>query len=512
MQSKPAFTMNKYIRIFLWIFLVGTFCFLTVFMWSRGDMLTDSDITSEMILAQVVSEEHSLISPNWYYSTELRVLNIQLLYSLFFHIFADWTLVRTASCVVSYLLMLSGCYYLLRQAGLKKYFTISAIFLLLPFSDNYFEYVLLALLYASFISISFFAVGMLLHYANASPAGKKILLAAMVILAFFAGLGGARHVAVLYAPMLGTVILLSMVERKPSIYLTGGISGFLSSFIGYQINIRILSASYHFSTWEGMNFRFSLQGILDVIFGVLRFFGYSYGNVRTPVLSAFSCLVVAVMALCIMRHVIMNIKMPDAGWLISMYIICAYGILTVLYTFTDVPYSDRYGMSVLMFAVPITAAGLCEAEWKRPFKMGLCLVLACGFLVSSGFRYVHYGRMDKTAEFRPVVKILSEEGILAGYATFWSGNVLTELSDGSIEVWCLKDTPSESGVDDLLAWLQRAEHLKRHPEGSVFLFLSEDEYEAWSTCPAREEAVYDSGEYVLFLFDDYSALKSEVES
>lgn len=512
MQAEQDFLMNKYVRVFLWVFLVGAFCFLTVFMWKRGDMLTDSDITSEMLLAQVASEENVLISPNWYYSTELRVLNIQLIYSLFFHFFSDWTLVRTASCAASYLLMLVSCYYLLNQAGMKKYFTLSAIFLLLPFSDNYFEYVLLALLYATFITISFFAVGMLLHYAKASPSGKKILLGAMIILAFFAGLGGARHVAVLYAPMLGAVIFLSIVERKPSVYLAGSVSGFVAAVAGYLVNAKILAASYHFLNWNSeMHFGFSFQGIWNIIFGVLRFFGYSYGDVRTPVLSAFSCLVVLVIAVCLLGHVIKNIKNPDAGWLISVYIICAYGFFTVLYSFTDMLYSDRYGMSVLMFAVPVTIAGLCETKWKKPLKVGLCAILACGFLASSVFRYVHYGRMDKTEEFRSVVKLLQEEGVAKGYATFWSGNVLTELSDGGIEVWCLENTPSETGIDDLLDWLQRADHLTTHPEGPVFLFLSEEEYEAWSTCPAREEAVYDSGEYVLFFFDDYSELKREVE-
>lgn len=510
MQTKPGSDGNKYARIFLWIFLTAAFCFLAVFMWERGDMLTDSDITSEMILAQVVSEEHALISPNWYYSTELRVLNIQMIYSLFLHIFDDWTLVRTASCIVSYLLMLGSCYYLLYQAGLKKYYTVSAIFLLLPFSDNYFEYVLLALLYATFISISFFAVGMLFHYAKASPGVKKVLLAAMGILAFFAGLGGARHVAVLYAPILGAAVLSSLAERKPSRYLPGAALGFLSCAAGYLVNAKILAKAYHFTTWKGVSFRFSVQGILDIIFGTLRFFGYSYGDVRTPVLSAFSCLVAAVLAFCVLRNVIRKIKAPDAGWFMSVYIICAFGIFTVLYTFTNMLYSDRYGMSVIMFAIPVAAAGLHEMEWRKPLKTGLCIVLAGGILISSAFRYVHYGRMDKTAEYRQAAALLKEEQVQAGYATFWNGNVLTELSDGYIEVYCLRDTPYQTGIDDLLPWLQRTAHLEGSPEGPVFLFLSEEEYEAWDACPDRGAAVYDSGGYVLFVFESYADMRSRM--
>ena len=190
MKRETDKLLNRWIKALPWICLVGLFVYLSVFMQLHGDCLTDSDISSEMLLAEILNGEHALVSKNWYYSTELRGLNIQLLYSFFFHLFGDWTMVRTGACVVSYLLMLLSYYYMMHQMGQDRFYAVSAIFLLLPVSDGYFEYVLLALLYASFISISFFATGLVFHYGRASVRMKRIVLALAAGLAFMAGGGG----------------------------------------------------------------------------------------------------------------------------------------------------------------------------------------------------------------------------------------------------------------------------------------------------------------------------------
>ena len=45
--------------------------------------LIDSDMSAEMILSKILLEEKSLISKSWYYSSEIRVFYIQLLYTFF---------------------------------------------------------------------------------------------------------------------------------------------------------------------------------------------------------------------------------------------------------------------------------------------------------------------------------------------------------------------------------------------------------------------------------------------
>lgn len=512
MKQEADKMLNKWIKALPWVCLIGLFCFLSVFMWLHGDYLTDSDISSEMLLARLLNEEHALISRNWYYSTELRVLNIQILYSFFFHFFHDWTMVRTGACIVSYLLMLVSCYYMIHQMDCDKIYAVSAIFLLLPISDGYFEYVLLALLYASFISISFFAMGLVFHYARASARMKKVLLVITAGLAFMAGLGGVRHVVVLYLPLLAVTVLMALLQRKPSGYLVSSAVGFVASCAGYLVNSKVLAGKYHFETWVGdMKFGVSLQGILDLFFGTLRAFGYSYGEQEpTPVASAFSCVLALVMAVCVVRTFVKKWKEPDQAWLLTAYFLCVYGIFFCMYTFTDMLYSDRYNMAAMVFAIPIIILNLTEISWNRYWKMGILIFLAVGVLISGVSRYARYGKLDKTAEFRPIVAYLEEENISAGYATFWNANVLTELSDGEVDVWILKDGISERyDVDEVLPWLQEAEHLTTTPQGRVFVLFTDEEY---AECPAKEmldqeEIKYWSGNYVLFVFDSYHKLK-----
>lgn len=511
MKQETDRMIKRWIKILPWICLVGLFCFLSVYMGVHGDALTDSDISSEMILAKILNEEHGMISKNWYYSTELRVLNIQILYSFFFHFFQDWTAVRTAACITSYLLMLVSYYYMMHQMGYDNLYAVSALLLLIPISDGYFEYVLLALLYASFISISFFAVGLVFHYGRASAVMKRVILVIAVGLAFMAGLGGARHVVVLYLPLFAATVLMTLIQKKPSGYLVCSAAGFVSSCAGYLINSRVLAGKYHFLTWvEGMNFRASLQGIQDLFFGTLRAFGYSYGDQEpTPVASAFSCVLALVMVVCVLRTVFRRWKKPDQIWLLAVYFSCVYGIFFCMYTFTDMLYSDRYNMAAMVFAIPIIVLNLTEISWNRYVKLGLTAFLCAGILLFSVLRYEHYGSLDKTAQLRPIAAYLAEEEAFAGYATFWNGNVLTELSDGAVDVWIWEDDLSDQyEVDKVLPWLQRVEHQTARPEGRVFLLFTNEEY---AVCPLKEkldqrEADYRSGNYVMFLFEDYEEI------
>lgn len=516
MKQETDKILNKCVKTLPWVCLIGLFCFLSVYMWVNGDRLTDSDISSEMLLARILNEEHALISKNWFYSTELRVLNIQILYSFFFHFFHDWTMVRAAACIVSYLLMLISYYYMVRQMDCEKIYAVSAILLLLPISDGYFEYVLLALLYASFISISFFAVGLVFHYGRASVRMKKLVLVLTSAFGFMAGLGGARHVAALYLPLFAATALMAFLQRKPSGYLVCSSAGLVASCAGYLINAKVLANLYHFDVWHGLTFGVSSEGFYNLLFGTLRAFGYSYGEGEpTPVASAFSCVLVLVMAVCVIRIFLKKWKTPDQIWLLAAYFLGVYGIFFCIYTFTSMLYSDRYNMAAMTFAIPIIIYNLSEMGKNKYLKYGVAIVLGSGVLLSSALRYVHYGSMDKTAELRPIAAYLVEKGeAFAGYATFWNGNVLTELSDGVIDVWIWRDDlTAQPDVDTVLPWLQAVDHQMTTPEGRVFVLLTRDEY---AMCPWQEnlnekEADWQSENYMLFLFDSYEKMVETVQ-
>lgn len=70
-----------------------------LFLNARINALLDSDMSSEMVLAQLLAKENAALSTHWYYSTELRVLNTQLLYAFFFKLSNNWHWIRMASII-----------------------------------------------------------------------------------------------------------------------------------------------------------------------------------------------------------------------------------------------------------------------------------------------------------------------------------------------------------------------------------------------------------------------------
>ena len=84
--------------------------------WIISTTLLDSDTSSELILGEKLAREGGLLSSSWYYSTELQVIDQQMIYAFFFHLFSDWSLVRFCSSVLMQLLMLGSFGFLARQA------------------------------------------------------------------------------------------------------------------------------------------------------------------------------------------------------------------------------------------------------------------------------------------------------------------------------------------------------------------------------------------------------------
>ena len=52
--------------------------------WIVSETLFDSDTSSELILGEKLAREGGIMSPTWNYSTELQVIDCQIVYKLLF--------------------------------------------------------------------------------------------------------------------------------------------------------------------------------------------------------------------------------------------------------------------------------------------------------------------------------------------------------------------------------------------------------------------------------------------
>ena len=62
-----------------WLWMAAGYLLDLWYQLVPGRWIVDSDLASEMVLADLLNQEGSIISTNWYYSTELKVVNLQWL-------------------------------------------------------------------------------------------------------------------------------------------------------------------------------------------------------------------------------------------------------------------------------------------------------------------------------------------------------------------------------------------------------------------------------------------------
>ena len=93
-------------------------------------------------------------------------------------------------------------------------------------------------------------------------------------------------------------------------------------------------------------------------------------------------------------------------------------------------------------------------------------------------------------------QFLVQNGYQDGYASFWDGNVMTELTDGTLNVWTL--TPNS--VPELRPWLQVTSHLQTPPQGKIFFVISK--WEAYGERQPTTQALADAMPEDALIYED----------
>lgn len=517
--------------ILCFLILILALSFLIFSLNQKIDTLINADDASELVLGRLLAKENSLISKNWYYSTELRVLNTQVFYALFSKITDNWHSVRMLSYVCLYLVLLVSYYFLCKAIDCQKLFPVSAVLLVLPFSPDYFEFVLQAVYYIPHIVISFLTI-----YLMEKSLKKRNAVAARVflfLLAVLAGMGGPRQILLLYIPMLlcACFLFLSACIRNsksvPDIglkdffkaagpestrYMVSSLVSFFGAGIGYFLNITVLSSIYSFQSWDTLHFKefdFSMLG--GILNGFLSNFGFTTGNVFevSPLLSNCVCVFLLVTSIVSIAFLIRHREQNPKAYRLAVLYITSVIVFTLLYLFTDTLYKYRYSLPIIVLFIPLLAAYIKDVRIHIFFKRILVIIFFVVVGLSSLNNYRQRYAIDRTSEYREIVSVLKDGGYLEGHASFWNANILTELSNGEVEVWVFN---SANNILDTCKWLQAKEHDTSHPKGKVFLLLSESQLSNndWKGgIKDTDTVLYHSNAFTVFGFSDYDTLVKE---
>ena len=481
-----------------WLWLLGAWVFGVVFMLLYGRSLLDSDMASEMVLAAQLNREGGILSANWYYSTELRVFCQQLLFKLGLWAFPhNWHAARTlAQAILSALTAVSALYFFY-GASLRKSAPWLAGALLCPFGFWQLFHCVFGGFYFVHMIFVMLSMGLVLRLAGRIGPVRRTVLRGVLLaaLAFAAGLNGVRILMNLYAPLAAAALVLLLwrwnraplhrPREVPQVrFAAASLWAAVWSLAGYGINAGVLAARYTFSDqgqrgWTALD----PSRLLTTWADFLALFGYpgdrgsrDYTD-PVPLFSTVGLLgaVSLVIALVLIASTVNLIRRRKElsfahGAVLAVFLSClAVDGMAFAFLNDMIGINGSYWLPVVPLALAVLGVEGSTFPLRRGLpRRGLALGFAAAFVCVSVSTTLHFVQDPPRGDphLETVCDWLVDNGYTRGYATFWYGNVLTELSDGKLEVWTVDDMTRMN----LHEWLQDAAH-KEQPEGEVFLLI-----------------------------------------
>lgn len=503
--------------------------FLTVYsFWLNGKTLLDADEASEMVLAQHLNEEGGILSRTWFYSTELRVINTQLIYKIGLYLFpTNWHAARTFSVAVMMLILSASYLYLAYQAGLGKYGLWSAVALMMPFSTEYSYTVLYGSFYVPHISIMFLSLGLFLRVLRSrTRIARLILLILSFFLAFASGLGGVRQFLVLYAPLFMTLFLLTLwhtirAGKLREILTSQSGKAWLLSLallmfcvLGVGVNSKILSRLYTFEDYSDVSLNSidlnRFWGYLDSWFQLMGYEGCVELKDITGLAAICGLILCFLALLCLVVILYKRKELSSEERIVVLFSLVSLILNTFFYLLANNP-MPRYLIPAVVMTFPVMVVGLRHLPQQNGFWVRACLAAAllCLFGQSLNYMYYHAFKDHGTilTEEEKAADWLTEHGYQQGYATYWNANSLVELSDGQLEIWEVDEAAGQTPWYHLenARWLQVKAHTVTKPSGKVFLLLTSKEVEegreAESALTDPQRLVYQTDAYSIFAFE-----------
>ena len=504
----------------------------------------DSDTSSEMVLASLLAEENQIISKDIIYSTEIKILHVNLIYAPLFKILLDWQMVRFVGNIILLAVYLLSYYYLCRQLSIQREsFFYSASLLILPFSVNYGRNVLYHCHYLPCIALGFLIVGLFLsltRQVSRSPLRKAINIFFLFLLSLGSCLSGVRQLMSIMVPLLLTafVVGLKSLQKGPvsiDFLKTRGWEIGLALFvcaagaIGNWWNGTLPEVGYTFKQYGDIMLDFpSVEGMYEILLAYFQQFGFQAGRELFSVVGclAMGGLFVAIYFLgktvCVFgKEKICNVNTRE--YIKNLFSVNLLVMTCVLILMGYNDQQSRYYLTSTVWAIPLLATQISDASpfsiqtWtvKRISMTIVCLVMfANGFLnnayfikpegKSVKFDGNYFMNIHAAEDLSGVAEFVVENELTLGYATFWNANIVTELTSGKtamvgLEVFWLDEKFTYQN------WLT-AKHYREEAfveEQNPFILLSHEENEMFAKTPLAEYAIflYKDARYYIYSFD-----------
>lgn len=525
-----------------WVWLVLAYSVTMIFLALRGRGYIDSDMASEMVLADLLNKEGGFLSTNWGYSTELRVVFLQMIYRVTLLIFPDnWYAAHVLGQAIWMLLLIGAVLFAGHSLGLKENGVWAAAAMACPFGMWYFWYGAFGGFYVPHMIFLLLSFGLAVQFAKAEEKNtirQAVLLLLLAGVAFLNGLGSVKGILAIYLPMAAAAVILIVLRlhehpeklpRKEVRYLAGGMVGCAFAGAGYVLNSTVLAKNYLFRAhndrmWGGLDFQALLQNWTD-FFSLLGFPGFNVvGDLETElplfslygVLGALGILLAAAAVIGLISLIVRWAKLDENSALLLFTLLGVFLVQGAVFSFTAG--ADRANASYWLTPLPLLVLSMQLAWEKAPFRFRYAreacavafIVCVSGCSVAAVHNFFEV-RIRATPELQPAVQWLAENGYTTGYASWWNCNVAEEWTNGRLDMRVVDGYTLD--VTEVHQWLEKLDHAQP-PKGKVFLLVSAQElWGSHKESLRNENNVYwDENDYLIMAYDDYDQLVKAVQA
>lgn len=481
--------------------------------------LLDADQASELILANKL-HGFDIFCEDWYYSTSLRVFDIQLFYRLGL-VFSpnNWVVAKEIGQAIMFIALSAAFLFVASQVVSKELSIILSAILLCPFSFWYELTVIMFGAYIPYMILVALAMGMFLKLLQTNGKRSRILwLVLLVVHALLSGMAGVRIGMNFYAPFFLACIVVGYLRIRNNkdetigwlqdnwkLFLDGGLV-YASYVLGYLINSTYLVKKYEFDAKADMMWNsVSVPDILENLGDFLAGFGYPLTRVwqESPlILISFKGVLGLLGIITAGLFVLSIIRLATRFWSLSIFyqlvfvttifmIVVACGSMTLLQYFGNA----SYYIPCMPFFILVIGLEIMTEDFV--FKFGRESLVVALIICISGTSYLHVYRaidtpLNGNLLLKDVYNWLQEAGddYDKGVAAFWDSNAITAWSNGNIEMWTV------DSVDGVVPshWLQAKSHSELPDE--YFIILDKEDDDVTKICDKHgTQVMYENEKY-----------------
>ncbi|MDR3336327.1 MAG: hypothetical protein LBT16_03890 [Treponema sp.] len=514
--------------------------YISFFSYTHGRQWLHGDLSSEMVLSRLLADENRFVTPHWHYSTEIRLIYQTIFTMPLFKALGalnNWALIRSLTVFLNNSILILSYVFMTRQLKLQtKWIFITALFLIMPVSTEYWERMTFGGYYIFFTAQLFLCLGLFFRLSKntetVKPVSQNIDFMLFTALSLVLGIQGIRSLMNIQIPLMiaSIAVYIPAIKGKKKFPLFLGIYSFIVCVFGFIINY-LLHFKYNFHSFENMltedlytNFATKLGQCLACLAG---FFGLYPGN---SLLSAQGIMGAAAVVLAVVLFVI-TLRLSrllshtnDAGenaaekQFMPVFFITSVVFNIFVFVIADEPVTPRYFIPFMILYIPLFAM-FFEYTEKNYTNLKRIAVIASIVLFILGQSFLNFQKMagdDITSARKGYIQYLLDNRLDYGFATFENANATTELTNGRIGLAGLEPyglNPDKKNFR-IQGWLNPNKFFdpSYHPEESFLLLTLEE----WSLARKTERPFskmrpdYEDDDFIVIRYPSASIIYGEV--